>query len=93
VRPFSAGVIEKNCVSLGFPNGRELDRPWTVQAKEQAARLTVSHQDSLATRKCSKFELILLAKDFDHIFSQVFQIAYLLSTAQHSSRTLLLGAQ
>jgi hypothetical protein len=61
-----------------------------MQAKEEAARPATADEDSLANGESSWLKLIVIAKEFHHELSQVFQIAYLLSTAQHCSRWLLL---
>jgi hypothetical protein len=74
---------------LGFPDGRELYTARAVQAKEEAAWPTASHENSLADGKSAWLKLILTTQDVHHKLSQVFQIAYLLGTAQHCSGSLL----
>jgi len=62
-------TVKQNRIAVRFPNRREIQRPWPIQAKVYAARRAVSHEDSLLEWKQVFFESVLFAESFGYVFA------------------------
>jgi len=76
-------IVEQNRISLGFPDGRYLERARPVEAEKDSARSAAAHQEALGDAESAQFKLIVLAQDSTDIFSQVFQVLQPLRILRH----------
>ena len=60
VETFAGRAVKQNGISLGFPNSRDFYRPGAVETKENAARLTTTHQNAFGHPERIGFKLIVL---------------------------------
>ena len=69
MKSLARGVVKEDRVSLGFPDGRYLERSRPVQTEEDSARTAAANQKALRDPKSAQFKLIVLAQDSTDIFS------------------------
>ena len=78
----TAGAIEQNGVAERFPNGGHLDRPRSVQAEENAARLSAADRNVLR-RSCYEGRTTAQVAEDLHIADDTVK-----STLHHTVRGL-----
>jgi hypothetical protein len=91
LQPLAGRAVEQDRIPFRFPDRRKLNRPRTMQAKQDSAWLTFAEQGMLRHPKRAEYELMLQAEGVSDKVSQIVQIFYTLGSRQHCEMNPVAG--